>query len=344
MFKKEDLALKIYYPEDILEKSRSMLTEDIVCVTGQIVMDKNFVKIAHKDRSITLEGLPDEEVIEEICNKRVNVIGYLYYYVHTNGGIYPRLKVNYIEVISENQDENVIKSTLKEINEILKNKQPFGFSDYFVSLVKQNIIPIKIALIHGTGAQVQQDFRNGIRRSFVTNIPLEKVLLINTYETVLSNDESLASTILDIINSDEEVDAIYILRGGGSEEELSRIGGPKTAKVIAKLGIPVYLALGHSMDKPNKLLAKVISDEFPTPSIAGTELGSVLNLAIENILHKQEIKDKSIEIGSEQNKVSELQKQNMLLSEELNKTKKKMIFSWIIIFIAIILLKILKIL
>lgn len=338
---------KVYYPQDILEKCRSLLFEDIVCVSGYIIVDnKNFPKLSYKNYSVALDGLPSDEIIEETYGKKVNVTGYLSHYVHVNGGIYPRIRINKIDVLSDEEvlEDNYIKEISQQITENLKNKEPFGFSDYFIHLVNQGNFPIKIALIHGRGAQVQYDFINGIKRSFMLNIPLSDIIDIFIHETTISNDGMLSNTIVDIVNSDENVDAIYILRGGGSEEELNRIGGPMTALTISALNIPVYLALGHSIDKPNKLLSKVISDEFPTPSIAGTELGNILSLSVENLTKEREVKEKIQQLGAEQNKIIELQKQNENLNREISKYQKIVLASWILPITIIIILKLLKIL
>jgi hypothetical protein len=87
-------------------------------------------------------------------------------------------------------------------------------------------------------------------------------------------DRELAKTIEE--TSKAGVHAVFLLRGGGSQEELARIGGFESILAVIRLNIPFYTAIGHSFDRMVSLIEKVADGHFPTPSIAGQELGKLV--------------------------------------------------------------------
>ncbi len=76
--------------------------------------------------------------------------------------------------------------------------------------------------------------------------------------------------------------AVFLLRGGGSKEELARVGGFESIKAIIRAYIPFYIAIVHSFDRMVSFIEKVADGHFATPSIAGQELGKLVRVASEN--------------------------------------------------------------
>jgi exonuclease VII large subunit len=113
------------------------------------------------------------------------------------------------------------------------------------------------------------------------------------FESSLS-DEELAKTIKEAAKSG--VSAIFLLRGGGSQEELARIGGFESIKAIIYSNIPFYTAIGHSFDRMVSLIEKVADGHFATPSIAGQGLGKLVYTVSELESPKGEVKGKPSKI------------------------------------------------
>lgn len=142
-----------------------------------------------------------------------------------------------------------------------------------------------------------------------------------------SSDEELSSTLE---KAASRCDLLVIVRGGGDTEELSRIGGIQTLNTILGLGKPVYLAIGHTLDKNTGLLNLVADDSFPTPSIAGTEIAETL---LDTIFLSSSGKDRE--------KIYKLEHELKGLQEKYDQLKKKesvYIFAIVILLIVLILL------
>ena len=78
-------------------------------------------------------------------------------------------------------------------------------------------------------------------------------------------------------NKDSPFDVVIILRGGGAQADLAWLNSYDISAAIAKIGIPVFVAVGHERD--STILDEIANVSFHTPSkainhIAGTIFGN----------------------------------------------------------------------
>jgi|694.fasta_scaffold00724_6 exodeoxyribonuclease VII large subunit len=159
------------------------------------------------------------------------------------------------DIIKEN-NKSIIKS-LKENCEsrgYLINKKPIDWNSIS-----------KIGLISKKDTQGYNDFIKQLKVDF--QIILKEIVLegVNTEKT-----------LIDAINEfqDEDVEAILIIRGGGSTIEISNSYDKMSIfEVIRNSNKPIITAIGHEADKDEKLLITSISDvDYPTPSRLAIEI------------------------------------------------------------------------
>ncbi|MEM1668355.1 MAG: exodeoxyribonuclease VII large subunit, partial [Thermofilaceae archaeon] len=298
-----------------------------VKAVGKLYFKNGYFRLVGPDNyEISLENIKDYSLIESI----VEVSGLVKLYPHINGGLYVRLAVKDISPVQKDSTPSIKEDYIeKDIIDKCRKKTFFGFNTYLKKLIL-NKLPslnnpnndkqplISIAVIHGKQAQTHIDFTQALYSSFPQ---AQNLLNISHYEVPLSSDDSLSSTIEKVAKSN---DLIFIVRGGGDKEELSRIGGPKTVNTILNLNIPVYLAIGHSLDKNNSILHLAADDSFPTPSIAGSELGETIKNILD-IASLQKINQDGTNAIAElkilQERLNTLQKDYEKILEEKNKLK-----------------------
>ncbi|MEM1668513.1 MAG: exodeoxyribonuclease VII large subunit [Thermofilaceae archaeon] len=320
----------ILSPKEIIELVHSTVPQMIpIKVIGKLYLKNGYFRLVGPDNyEITLENVKDYSLIDSI----VEVSGLLKLYPHINGGLYIRLVTKKINPLPTNLDNQIKEDyTEKYILDKCRKKRFFGFNSYIKKLITDKLsslndpksIPsneylLSIAVIHGKQAQTHIDFEQALCSSFPQ---APNLLKITYHEVPLSLDDSLSTTIEKVAKNH---DLIFIVRGGGEKDELSRIGGPKTIDAILNINKPVYLAIGHSLDKNNTPLYLVADDSFPTPSIAGTELGetikTVLTIASLPKLTQEEANTKA-ELKLLQEKLNDLQRNYEKSLEEKNKLK-----------------------
>ncbi len=304
-------------PEDILNKIASFQSYEPVKVKGKILENEHgFFKLEYNNYKINLlfnkdELLPLDQLVE--------VEGIVKCIPHPNGGIYPKIEVRKFQIIEnteqlKNEDLylrekellEIIRKKALEIKKLHPNVHKL-LSDFSELSKKEKI---KITILHGKDAQTHKDFLTGLARAFPQ---YEKYITVSLKETSLISDKQLAETIKSASLSS---DMIFIVRGGGNPEELKSIGGFSSCKTIAECTKPVYVALGHSLDKNISLIEKVADEHFPTPTLAGVELGKALELSLLLL----DLKEKNnqflklnLEINNLKNNLSSLKSQRNIL-------------------------------
>lgn len=181
--------------------------------------------------------------------------------------IYPALNVISHNVLSEGDINQKIQ---QEIAKAIREKEHFGFWEFFSRALEQKEVLI-VGLIYGKSAQVGQDFKSAFRSS--AGHYCDRVSFVEIESTL--SDNELAKAI-ESAKQDYNVDALFLLRGGGSQEELSRIGGIEAIRAVKKANLPFYTAIGHSYDRLSSDMERIADAAFATPSIAGTELGKLV--------------------------------------------------------------------
>jgi len=173
------------------------------------------------------------------------------------------------DIIKENDN-----SSIKSLKEECQNK------GYFLNKkrVDWNFIRT-IGVISKKETQGYNDFIKQLKVDF--QIILKEIVLegVNTEKTLIN-------AIQDFQN--EDVEAIVIIRGGGSTIEISNSYDKISIfDVMKNSNKPIITAIGHEADKDEKLLITSISDlDYPTPSRLAIEINKDRLRIIENELKR----------------------------------------------------------
>jgi exodeoxyribonuclease VII large subunit len=122
-------------------------------------------------------------------------------------------------------------------------------------------LPRVLGIVTSPQAAALQDVLNVLRRRF----PLVQVLLA---PTLVQGDQAPPRivTALQALDARDDVDAILLVRGGGSLEELWAFNDERVARAIAACHHPVVSGVGHETDFT---IADFVADlRAPTPSAA----------------------------------------------------------------------------
>lgn len=212
-------------------------------------------------------------------------------------------------IVTDNVTVNDTVAPMKKKRDILSfvNSQPSEF-------------PLKVLVLLGPRSIVDEDFRTafnrvierhfGSIRSFgldsiiehFVEIEFERVVLGQV--TYLPGYQTLYQKLSDIISwktftGKYEYSMIFIIRGGGGVEDKTKISDDDACKLIQRIEIPVYAAIGHAKDKKkdeiNKVCYNTVADQvFETPTAAGTELAEVVAELIKRHVFRP-VKNKMIE-------------------------------------------------
>jgi hypothetical protein len=280
-------------PSDIAEKLTSHISSGFllpVKVRGTVIFDRQrgYYRLTDGKAGITLNIPPS---VDLPIGAEVEIDGVLSansFVKEDVALVYPAINVNSFRVLEEDK-EREFQRRLAELENLIRRKNHFGFWETFTRLLAENE-RLRIGLIHGNSAQVWQDFISGFRSA--AGRYADRVEFVRFESSLL--DGELAKTIEKAANSG--VHAVFLLRGGGSQEELARIGGFESLLAVIRLNIPFYTAIGHSFDRMVSLMEKVADGHFPTPSLAGQELGKLVYLFSELESLKQELRSRLVEV------------------------------------------------
>ena len=252
-------------PTEVIEKINKILENnltDIVSVRGFVIYDKGYYKLSDGKNVITLNNVKELSVGDEI-----EVEGFVELKPQ-HSAVYPVLNVSSYKVLSKGDINQKIQ---QEIAKAIREKEHFGFWEFFSRALEQKEVLI-VGLIYGKSAQVGQDFKSAFRSS--AGHYCDRVSFVEIESTL--SDGELAKAIES--TKQKNVDALFLLRGGGSQEELSRIGGIEAIRAVKKANLPFYTAIGHSYDRLSSDMERIADAAFATPSIAGTELGKLVRI------------------------------------------------------------------
>jgi hypothetical protein len=302
-------------PSDIAEKLSSHISASFVFpikVRGTVILDRQrgYYRLTDGKAAITLLNVGNS--LELLVGAEVEIDGVLganLFCKEDVSMVYPALSVNSYKVLDEDKDREFQKR-LAEVEALLKERNHYGFWETFSRLLKEKRA-VKVGLIHGISAQVGQDFISAFRSAAGEYADRIKFVRL---ESSLSDGE-LAKTIEETANS--EVHAVFLLRGGGSQEELARIGGIESAITIIRANTPFYTAIGHSFDRMVSLMEKVADGNFATPSIAGQELGRLVRIMSELEGLENEAKNARTELKLIQQQLQQQLKEAFTLKEQL---------------------------
>lgn len=305
-------------PRDILDAVQARLDRGNVVVRGAVKQINNYYKLADGEYAVDLDFGQYEGA--NYISSLVEITGYLTYYVHQGGGVYPRVRVKEIKVL----EQSAQKSLLEELREFVRTqKRERVFVD---ELVQAKGFPLRVLVIHGRGAQTHADFIQGFSLSVGK---YRSAVSFDFLETGLS-DEELAEVFSELKNY-EDFDAVFLVRGGGAQEELSRVGGTISAKAILQMGKPFYLAIGHSFDRNVSFLEFIADQTFDTPSLAGVSLGKAVRRWGEFLEMREELRVLGNEVRFlEQFKENQraLLKEKARAERELERVRKNLSYAY----------------
>lgn len=157
------------------------------------------------------------------------------------------------------------EGSIKKSFELLKKKLA---AEGLFDPAKKRPIPqglTKIGVISSTGAAGYIDFLKILQNRWGGM----QIQTINTQVQGLAAPEQIVKA-LDFFNQRAEVEAIVIVRGGGSADDLSAFNDEGLARAIAASRIPVMTGIGHEVDES---LADLAADvRASTPSNAAERL------------------------------------------------------------------------
>jgi hypothetical protein len=278
---------------DVISKLENLINANIIKsfgineieVTGIYKKDNNsFSKLYDKDdEKKSIDFKVNGNLSENSLVKAKGVLNVKY----VGKGFYAELEALSYEIIEETSDEE--KKLKDKFSEKLNTFIPRIFNSIINSVINNGSKrKLKCLVIHGQNAQTQYDFINSLRQSFPR---YQDFVEIENLETNL-NDESLEKVIRE---KGPNYDIIFLVRGGGPSEDLSKIGGIKSAIAVLDVGKPFFIAIGHSQDRNISLLEKVCDYAYHTPSALGTQFGEALKIEIEKEEIKQALNEKERE-------------------------------------------------
>jgi hypothetical protein len=278
-------------PSDITEKLSSHISSGFLLpikVRGTVILDRQrgYYRLTDGKAGITLNIPPS---VDLPIGAEVEIDGVLSANTFVKEDValvYPAISVNSFRVLEEDK-EREFQRRLADLELLIRGRNHYGFWETFTRLLAEKE-RLRIGLIHGNSAQVWQDFIIGFRGAAGRHA--DRVEFVRFESSLL--DGELAKTIEKAASSG--VHAVFLLRGGGSQEELARIGGFESLLAVIRLNIPFYTAIGHSFDRMVSLMEKVADGHFPTPSIAGQELGKLVYLFSELENLRQELRNRQV--------------------------------------------------
>lgn len=305
-----DLRSYSLTPREILDVVERGLPVYLVRLKGLVVKDGNYVRLVETESGAKVDLVFDDER-ELVFNVLAEVEGLLSYSKYVQGGgFYAKVNVKKFSALEEGES---FQKHLLDLEAKLKQKSYRGFSGYVQSCLSNNG-SLRVAVLYGKGAQVHKDFE----QAFMLNAGEYKGHVeFSFYETSL-NDRDLAK----VLEKVKDFSMVFVLRGGGAREELQRVGGYESARVVVERNVPLYLAVGHTLDKGFLLLERVADYVFATPSIAGAELGKVVAQVCESFSLREKQRQYSSEIATfkailEKTEVGKLLEEVKHLREEL---------------------------
>ncbi len=123
-----------------------------------------------------------------------------------------------------------------------------------------------IAIISSANAAGYQDFCKEIARSGYHF----SLSLYDAFMQGAAAEESIVAALEAIAESDEAIDAVVIIRGGGSTNDLSCFDGYRLSSHVAQFPYPIIAGIGH--DKDVSVVDMVAALSLKTPTAVATML------------------------------------------------------------------------
>ena len=233
--------------------------------------------------------------------------GCFYKKTHPRGYLQPIFSVN--QLISE--EKRLLTEEEFEKGGILKIKREKGLINVrdFVRKKLYNEEFVKLGLIYGENAIVDEDVNKAIDRAKVSYDFHEFKVSLNNKEKILSKLEELNSLNYDIVG---------IVRGGGSDLDLKIFDDNDIARTIVNMDYIFVSAIGHAENK--SFIDKIADESFDTPTSLGVYFKEIVEFVKNK--NKEEVRQESeIDFLKERLNVNE-DKINSLENEKEQYEKK----------------------
>lgn len=127
--------------------------------------------------------------------------------------------------------------------------------------------PLKIGLVCSPKSAAYADFCDEMARSGLG----WEIIFAGTPVQGFGSERGIAAALTAVEN--EGVDAIAVVRGGGSSIDLAAFDSSEVAYAIARCSVPVWTGIGHETDKP--IADEVAHASFKTPTACAAGLVSL---------------------------------------------------------------------
>lgn len=171
-------------------------------------------------------------------------------------------------------------------------------------------MPLHIGLITGEGTAAFKDFTTKLAES-----PFK--FQVETVYAKMQGNETESSIIeaLAILQANTEIDAICIVRGGGSKTDLNFFDSEALCRAAANASVPIFTGIGHEIDK--SLLDEVAYLSCITPTDCAKRLIERATESWNEMLDTaRNIAEKSKDFLTNSNKI--LTQKGHLLQQKLN--------------------------
>ena len=261
-----------------LELSQSS-DKGLVAKTSAIIWSSKYRLIAPYFQSVT--GSPLQEGMVILVEVQVNY-SELYGLSLIINDIDPEFSLGIKELERQKTIERLQKEGLMELQQQLQLP----------------LLPYKLAVISAEDAAGYRDFMRHLAEN-PYGLKVEPVLFPALMQGV-DCPTSIIAAMDAVMDSEQQFDAVLILRGGGSKLDLACFDDYNLAAVIAQYPIPVLTAIGHDQDyhvcdmvayeflKTPTALADYIMDIYQVEDERISALETRLRLAVTNRLYRED--------------------------------------------------------
>lgn len=214
--------------------------------------------------SMKLQPILNKSGLELVNGVKVRIFGTLNFYGPFGRlslimrGIDPRFTLGEIAL---QRDELVRR--LKESGDYDRNRE-----------IELSPVPLRLGVVTSGSSAAWADFRNQIEGS---GIGFHLVLA----DVVVQGDSAVGavSKAIDALAERSDLDAIVVIRGGGSKTDLSTFDAEPIARAIARSALPVFTGIGHEIDV--SVADEVAHESHKTPTACAVALIDKVRMFIE---------------------------------------------------------------
>lgn len=126
-------------------------------------------------------------------------------------------------------------------------------------------VPLRLGVVTSGSSAAWADFRDQISAS---GVGFRLVLA----DVVVQGESAVAAVTgaIDALGSRDDLDAIVVIRGGGSKTDLATFDAESIAKAIARCPLPVFTGIGHEID--TSVADEVAFESHKTPTACAVAL------------------------------------------------------------------------